>query len=163
MNRSYEITPVPCPCSIPRCAQPPQRMFCFVLCSISLLHQKWTLPPAGHLPFSSCVCGLQPIWKCAVANNDWYSLFVCGPCKLNMSGCYRLVSERGEGATALRCLRDTVTDVQPGHWGTVSTAATAGPLMWTPAFSNLWFTHDRQAQGISARYFPSTGSLASNG
>lgn len=99
------------------------------------------------------LCGLQPIWKCAVANNDWYSLFVCVPCpcKLNMSGCYRLVSERGEGGTALRCFRDTARDVQPGHWRTASTAATAGPLMWTPASSNLWFTY---SEGNKPQVFP---------
>lgn len=108
------------------------------------------------------LCSLQPIWKRAVANNDWCSLFVCGSC-IVMSGCYRAVSERGEGDTALRCFRDTARDVQPGHWRTESTASTAGPLMWTPASSNLWLTHGRQPRGVSARYFPSTGSLASSG
>lgn len=53
-------------------------------------------------------------------------------------------------------LQNTARDVQPGHWRTASTAATA-------AFSSLWFAHDRQPRGISARYFPSTGSLAPSG
>ena len=78
-------------------------------------------------------------------------------------GCYRLVSERGEGGTALRYFRDTAGEVfmqglwlQQGYRRTASTAVTAGPLTYTPASNNLWFTHDRQPRGINARYFPAS-------
>lgn len=77
------------------------------------------LPPAGHLPFSSCAASSLFGNAQLQVMIGIFSLSVC-PCKLSMSGCYRLLSERGEGGTALRCFRDTARDVQPGHRRTAS-------------------------------------------
>lgn len=88
-------------------------------------------------------CGLQPIWKCAVANNDWHSV---RPCKLNSN--VRLLQtpvweRRGWHSSEVLQRHGWRSASRPllAHWCGLHTPASSGSLM-TGSWGEL-----------SARYF----------
>lgn len=68
----------------------PATLFCSTMCPATaenvLLCPLLYLPVTPGMNVASSrafallkLCGLQPFWKCTVASNDWYFLFVCVP------------------------------------------------------------------------------------